>query len=72
MYQIDQTILFVQNIINYLYTLPVKIKKLRNTLETEEARGENKIKETQTSKDEQELISERVSDTEITPSEEKQ
>ena len=34
-YQIDQTILFMQNIINYLYTLPLKMQKLRETIETE-------------------------------------
>ena len=34
-YQVDQTIEFIQNIINYLYTLPIKMKKLRQTIEHE-------------------------------------
>ena len=35
MHQLDQTIEFVQNIINYLYTLPVKMKNLRDAIEAE-------------------------------------
>lgn len=35
MYHVNQTIDFVQSIINYLYTLPVKIKKLRGAIEAE-------------------------------------
>lgn len=35
MHQVDQTIEFVQNIINYLYTLPVKMKNLRDAIEAE-------------------------------------
>lgn len=34
-HQVDQTIEFVQNIINYLYALPVKMQKLRSDIETE-------------------------------------
>lgn len=33
--QVDQTILFMQNIINYLYTLPVKMNEMRSELELE-------------------------------------
>lgn len=36
--QVDQTILFMQNIINYLYTLPVKMKGMRSELETEKSK----------------------------------
>lgn len=32
-YQVDQTIDFMQNIINYLYSLPVKMSKLRKKVE---------------------------------------
>ena len=35
MHQVDQTIEFVQNIINYLYTLPVKMQKLRSAIVAE-------------------------------------
>lgn len=35
LHQVDQTIEFVQNIINYLYTLPVKMQKLRSDIEAE-------------------------------------
>lgn len=34
-FQVDQTIEFVQNIINYLYVLPVKMQKLRSAIEAE-------------------------------------
>lgn len=34
--QVDQTILFMQNIINYLYTLPIKMKRLRNEISDEQ------------------------------------
>ena len=35
MHHVDQTIEFVQNIINYLYTLPIKMQKLRSDIEAE-------------------------------------
>ena len=34
-YQVDQTIDFMQNIISYLYSLPVKMQKMRSTVEAE-------------------------------------
>jgi len=34
-HQVDQTILFMQDIINYLYTLPVKMQELRKSIEEE-------------------------------------
>ena len=34
-YQVDQTIMFMQNIINYLYTLPIKMQQLRTTIQSE-------------------------------------
>ena len=41
MHQVDQTILFMQNIINYLYTLPVKMKQLRETVEADKAKDKS-------------------------------
>lgn len=35
--QVDQTILFMQNIINYLYTLPVKMNGMRSELEAKKS-----------------------------------
>lgn len=34
-YQVDQTIDFMQNIISYLYSLPIKMQKMRSTVEAE-------------------------------------
>ncbi|MBQ7016936.1 MAG: DUF4145 domain-containing protein [Firmicutes bacterium] len=35
-YQVDQTIIFMQNIINYLYTLPFKMQRLRAAIQDED------------------------------------
>ena len=41
-HQVDQTIDFMQNIINYLYSLPVKMRKMRSKIESEkQKKGEN-------------------------------
>ena len=41
-YQVDQTIEFIQSIINYLYSLPRNIKMLRTKIEEEKnTTGEN-------------------------------
>lgn len=41
-YQVDQTIDFMQNIINYLYSLPVKMQNIRSKIEAEkQQKGEN-------------------------------
>lgn len=48
MHQVDQTIEFVQNIINYLYTLPVKMKKLREAIEAEKQAGKAAAEEAST------------------------
>lgn len=34
-YQVEQTIIFMQNIINYLYTLPKKMQQLRTAIQSE-------------------------------------
>ena len=42
-HQVDQTIDFMQNILNYLYSLPVKMQKMRSAIEVEkQGNGENK------------------------------
>ena len=48
MHQVDQTIEFVQNIINYLYTLPVKMKRLRDAIEAEKQAGKAAAEEAST------------------------
>lgn len=35
MHQVDQTIIFMQNIINYLYSLPIKMQQLRTAIQSE-------------------------------------
>lgn len=34
-HQVDQTIDFMKNILNYLYTMPIKMKKIRSKIESE-------------------------------------
>ncbi len=41
-HQVDETIGFVQNIINYLYTLPVKMKEMRSAVEIDKAANKEK------------------------------
>ena len=41
-YQVDQTIDFMKNILNYLYSLPIKMKNLRESIEEEKSRKEAK------------------------------
>lgn len=41
-HQVDETIGFVQNIINYLYTLPVKMKEMRSAVEADKAAKKEK------------------------------
>lgn len=53
MYQIDQTILFVQNIIDYLYSLPVKMKKLRESIEAESLNEKGDVENAGVSEDDQ-------------------
>ena len=45
--QVDQTILFMQNIINYLYTLPIKMNKLRDEISEEQIRKREKLEKAQ-------------------------
>ena len=43
-YQVDQTIDFMQNILNYLYSLPVKMRKMRSEIEAEKQQKGRKLK----------------------------
>ena len=45
-HQVDQTIEFVQNIINYLYTMPIKMKKMRAKIENEQTSINRKTSDT--------------------------